>query len=197
MLLHDLIRNHRLILASQSPRRKMLLGGLDLEFEVLVKDDIDENYPEDLDMNEIPEFLARKKSDHYIDLLDERTIVITADTIVWLGKEVVGKPVDKDDAKKIINRLSGNTHIVMTGVCLRSAKETRIFHSVSHVHFRDLSQAEINYYIEKYKPFDKAGAYGIQEWIGYIGIEKIEGSFFNVMGLPVQMLYQELLEFVI
>lgn len=196
MLLHDRIKNFRLILASQSPRRKMLLEGLDLKFEILVKEDIDESYPKDIGMKEIPEFLARKKSDHYIDLLDEKTIVITADTIVWLDNEIVGKPVDADDAKKIISRLSGNTHIVVTGVCLRSTKKTRIFHSISNVHFSDLSQAEIDYYIGKYKPFDKAGAYGIQEWIGYIGIEKIEGSFFNVMGLPVQMLYHELLEFV-
>jgi septum formation protein len=174
----------------------MLLEGLDLDFEVLVKNDIDESYPDDLGMKKIPEFLARKKSDHYTDLLDDKTIVITADTLVWLNNKVVGKPVDADDAKRIIGRLSGHTHIVVTGVCLRSVNRTRVFNSVSNVHFRDLSQTEIDYYIEKYKPFDKAGAYGIQEWIGYIGIEKIEGSFYNVMGLPVQMLYHELLEFV-
>ena len=128
-------------------------------------------------------------------MLDEKTIIITADTIVWLNNEVVGKPVDAADAKKIIHRLSGNSHIVVTGVCLRTAHKVRVFHSISNVHFRNLSLPEIEYYIEKYQPFDKAGAYGIQEWIGYVGIEKIEGSFYNVMGLPVQMLYHELSNF--
>jgi septum formation protein len=196
MLLHDRIREYRLILASQSPRRKMLLEGLDLRFEVLVKSGIDESYPAGLSMEEIPEFLALKKSDHYTEIMDERTLVITADTIVWLDDEVVGKPVDAEDARKIIGRLSGNVHTVVTGVCLRSTKGSRTFHSVSKVHFHTLSEQEIAYYIEKYQPFDKAGAYGIQEWIGYVGIDKIEGSFFNVMGLPVQMLYHELSEFV-
>lgn len=196
MLLHDHIKDFRLILASQSPRRKMLLKGLDLSFEIVVKDDVDESYPADLTMIEIPEFLARKKSDHYTDLLDERTILITADTIVWHNDEVVGKPVDADNAQAIIKRLSGNTHIVVTGVCLRMCNKIRVFHSVSNVYFRELYPEEIKYYIEKYRPFDKAGAYGIQEWIGYVGIEKIEGSFYNVMGLPVQMVYQELSKFV-
>jgi septum formation protein len=196
MLLHDHIRDFRLILASQSPRRKMLLEGLDLTFEVLVKDNIDESYPTDLGMIEIPEFIARKKSDHYTDLLDNSTILITADTIVWLNNEVVGKPVSASDAKKIISRLSGNMHVVVTGVCLRTAQKSKVFHSISNVHFKKLLQAEIDYYINKYQPFDKAGAYGIQEWIGYVGIEKIEGSFFNVMGLPVQMLYHELTDFI-
>lgn len=196
MLLHNRLKEYRLILASQSPRRKMLLEGLDLSFEILVKDDIGEDYPEELDMDEIPEYLAKKKSDHYTDLLDNKTIVITADTIVWFENKLVGKPVDFQDAKHIIERLSGNTHTVVTGVCLRSAEKIKVFHSVSEVHFSELSQTEIDYYIATYQPFDKAGAYGIQEWIGYIGIEKIEGSFYNVMGLPVQMLYHELSEFV-
>lgn len=195
MLLNDHIKDFRLILASQSPRRKMLLEGLDLPFEIVVKDDVDESYPPELSMIEIPEFLARKKSDHYADLLNERTIIITADTIVWHNDEVVGKPVDADNAQTIIKRLSGNTHIVVTGVCLRTTHKIRIFHSVSHVYFRELQQEEIEYYIKKYQPLDKAGAYGIQEWIGYVGIEKIEGSFYNVMGLPVQALYHELGEF--
>lgn len=196
MLLHDQLKKYRLILASQSPRRRMLLEGLDLSFEVEVKDDIDESYPEELSLTEIPEFLARKKSDQYADLLANNTIVITADTIVWLDNEVVGKPVDVDDARKIIKRLSGNTHIVVTGVCLRALEKIKVFHSISNVHFRIVSQQEIDYYVEKYQPFDKAGAYGIQEWIGYVGIEKIEGSFYNVMGLPVQMLYHELTDFI-
>jgi septum formation protein len=196
MLLHDQLKNYRLILASQSPRRRMLLEGLDLSFEVEVKDDIDENYPEELSMTEIPEFLARKKSDQYADLLTDNTILITADTIVWFKGRVVRKPLDKKDAQHIIKSLAGHPHTVITGVCIRSKEKQRVFHSVSEVHFSDLLQTEIEYYIEKYKPFDKAGAYGIQEWIGYIGIEKIEGSFYNVMGLPVQMLYHELYEFV-
>jgi septum formation protein len=196
MLLHESLKDYRLILASQSPRRKMLLEGLDLTFQVLVKEAIDESYPEDLDMTEIPEYLARKKSDHYVDNLDERAIVITADTIVWLDDKVVGKPVDLEDARNIISRLSGNTHTVVTGVCIRSAKKMKVFHSVSRVHFRKLDPADIDYYIDTYQPYDKAGAYGIQEWIGYVGIEEIEGSFFNVMGLPVQKLYHELMEFV-
>lgn len=196
MLLHEKLKDFRLILASRSPRRMMLLEGLDLDFEVNVRDDIDESYPGDLAMQQIPEFLAQKKSDNYVDLLDDKTIVLTADTIVWMDNVIVGKPVDKEDAKKIISRLSGNKHIVVTGVCLRSTEKLRIFHSISKVHFSRLSPEEIGYYIDKYKPYDKAGAYGIQEWIGYIGIEKIEGSFYNVMGLPVQMVYHELLEFI-
>ncbi len=196
MLLHDLVKDYRLILASQSPRRKMLFGGLDLPFEIIVREGIDEIYPDDLGMKEIPEFLAKKKSEHYTDLLNDSTILITADTIVWHKNEVIEKPVDVDDAKNIIDRLCGDTHIVVTGVCLRTAQNLKVFHSVSQVYFSELSKQEIAYYIEKYKPFDKAGAYGIQEWIGYIGIEKIEGSFYNVMGLPVQKLYHELAEFI-
>jgi septum formation protein len=196
MLLHERLKKYRLILASQSPRRKMLLNGLDLNFEVVVMDDIDESYPEDMSMKEIPEFLAKKKSDNYTDILDHKTIIITADTIVWFRNKVVGKPTDIEDAKHIIGRLSGNTHTVVTGVCLRTKGKIKIFNSVSEVHFTKLAQSEINYYIDNYKPFDKAGAYGIQEWIGYVGIEKIEGSFYNVMGLPVQRLYHELSEFV-
>ena len=196
MLLHDLVKDYRLILASHSPRRKMLLEGLDLPFEVLVKKGIDESYPDDLEMKEIPEFLAKKKSEHYTDLLNDKTVIITADTIVWHKNKVIEKPVDVEDAKKIIALLSADTHTVVTGVCLRTGGMTRVFHSVSQVHFSKLSMHEIDYYIEKYQPFDKAGAYGIQEWIGYIGIEKIEGSFYNVMGLPVQKLYHELAEFI-
>ncbi len=172
------------------------MEGLDLSFEIVVKEGIDEDYPEELGMNEIPEFLAKKKSDHYTELLDNKTVLITADTIVWFENKVVNKPVDLQDAKHILKRLSGNTHIVVTGVCLRSKEKIKVFHSVSEVHFSELTPKEIDYYVKRYKPFDKAGAYGIQEWIGYVGIEKIEGSFYNVMGLPVQMLYHELSKFV-
>ncbi len=196
MTLNDLANTYRIILASQSPRRKNLLEGLDLNFEVIVRNDIDESYPADLGMVEIPEFLARSKSDHYTDLLDKKTILITADTIVWHKDEVLGKPRDVQEAYDLVSRLSGNKHKVVTGVCLRSSENIRVFHSKSEVVFRRLTHEEIYYYVTKYKPLDKAGAYGIQEWIGYVGIEKIKGSFFNVMGLPVQMLYKELIRFI-
>ncbi|MBA7582230.1 dTTP/UTP pyrophosphatase [subsurface metagenome] len=196
MILNDLTKENRIILASQSPRRKKLLEGLDLKFEVIVRDGIDEDFPPELGMIEIPEFLARNKSDHYTDLLDEKTILITADTIVWHKNEVLGKPMNVKEANYLISRLSDSIHTVITGVCLRSSKKLRIFHSLSEVLFRKLTQEEIEYYVTNYQPFDKAGAYGVQEWIGYIGIEKIEGSFFNVMGLPVQILYNELIEFI-
>jgi septum formation protein len=196
MILGELLKNFRIILASQSPRRKTLLQGLDIPFEVLVRDDIDESFPNNLGMVEIPEYLAVKKSEYYTDLLDEKTLVITADTIVWHNNRVVGKPKDLKDASSILNRLSGSMHEVVTGVCLCTRSKKRVFHSHSKVYFRKLSEEEIGYYVLNYHPLDKAGAYGIQEWIGYTGIEKIEGSFYNVMGLPVQLLYQELVQFI-
>ncbi len=196
MILNKNIKSYRIILASQSPRRKMLLEGLDLKFDVIVRDSIDESYPSDLGMAEIPEFLAKSKSDHYLDLIDKNTILITADTIVWHNHEILGKPLNVQEAYELISRLSGNKHTVVTGVCLRSLDKMRIFHSISNVTFRKLRHEEIYYYVTHYKPLDKAGAYGIQEWIGYVGIEKIEGSFYNVMGLPVQMLYNELIDFI-
>ena len=192
MLLHQLLDNYRLILASQSPRRNALLAGLDIPFEVLVRDDVPEEFPEGLNQFEIPELLARQKSEHYVDLLDERTLVLTADTIVWHNNQVLGKPVDFNDACAIISRLSGDMHEVVTGVCIRSATTMKLFHSMSKVWFRSLSSEEISYYVEKYRPMDKAGAYGIQEWIGYVAIERIEGSFYNVMGLPIQLVHAEL-----
>ncbi len=196
MILSQLLKGHRLILASQSPRRKTLLEGLDVPFEVIVREGVNEEFSPSLGMIEIPEYLAKAKSEYYTDLLDEKTILITADTIVWHNSRVVGKPVDLDDAHRILTELSGSMHEVVTGVCVRSLSSSKIFHSHSKVFFRKLSDEEIDYYVQKYRPMDKAGAYGIQEWIGYAGIEKIEGSFYNVMGLPVQMLYQELMHFV-
>jgi septum formation protein len=196
MLLNDLLKGYRIILASQSPRRKTLLEGLDISFEVIVRDGIEESYPDNLGMIEIPEYLACMKSDNYLDLLNDKTIVVTADTIVWLHNKVIGKPVDFDDAVAIVKELSGNMHEVVTGVCLRSSDKIRLFHGISKVWFRNLTDEEIAYYVQKYVPYDKAGAYGIQEWIGYAGIERIEGSFYNVMGLPVQTLYNELTAFV-
>jgi septum formation protein len=196
MILSQLLKGYRLILASQSPRRKTLLEGLDISFEVIVREGVNEEFPLSLGILEIPEYIARAKSEYYNDLLTNKTIIITADTIVWHNNHVVGKPVDTNDARKILSELSGSMHEVVTGVCIKSAADCKVFNSYSRVFFRRLSDEEINYYVEKYNPLDKAGAYGIQEWIGYAGIEKIEGSFYNVMGLPVQMLYQELMHFV-
>jgi septum formation protein len=194
-MLHEKLKGFRVILASQSPRRKQLLAGLDIKFEVLVRDNIDETTPPGLGKIEIPLWLAEHKSRFYTDLLDDNTLVITADTIVWHNGRELGKPKDFIHACEIVKQLSGSQHEVVTGVCIRSKSKEKLFHALSKVTFRNLTDEEINYYITKYKPFDKAGAYGIQEWIGYAAIEKIEGSFYNVMGLPVQSLYCELLKF--
>lgn len=197
MVLQEQLKNHKIYLASQSPRRKMLLEGLDLDFEVMVKEGIEENIPEGLAKNEIPVYLAQLKSDAYTDVLrQDNIILITADTIVWSNNRVLGKPTDQQNAVDILKELSGNQHEVITGVCLRNKVKQITFHSLSKVWFRHLTDSEINFYLEKYKPYDKAGAYGIQEWIGYAGIEKIEGSFYNVMGLPSQKLYSELINFI-
>ena len=181
---------YKIILASHSPRRQELLRGLDVPFEVKVKEGISEDYPANLDTVEIPKFIAQKKAAAYDMAQDE--LLITADTVVVLGRHVMGKPVDADQARRMLRELSGNTHQVVTGVCLKTASEQRAFSVVTNVTFKELSDAEIDYYVEKYQPFDKAGAYGIQEWIGYIGVTKLEGSYFNVMGLPVQRIYEEL-----
>jgi septum formation protein len=195
-MLHEKLKDYRIILASQSPRRKTLLEGLDIKFEVLVKENIDETFPKSLNKFEIPSWLAEHKSEYYTGLLIDKTIVITADTIVWHNNKELGKPRDKKHAVSILKKLSGSDHEVITGVCIRSKSQKITFHALSKVHFRKLSDEEIDYYVEKYKPYDKAGAYGIQEWVGYAGIEKIDGSFYNVMGLPVQTLYCELIKFV-
>jgi septum formation protein len=187
------LKKYRIILASNSPRRKELLAGLDLPYEVKVLPDIDEDYPEELKGKEISEYLSRKKADAYSSLIDDKTLVITADTIVWLNGKVYGKPASKKDAAGMLHNLSGKTHEVITGVCLTTKRQQRIFSVFSEVTFTTLSNEEIDYYVEKYAPLDKAGAYGVQEWIGYIGVENIKGSYFNVMGLPVQRLYRELL----
>ncbi|MBN2486181.1 MAG: septum formation protein Maf [Bacteroidales bacterium] len=194
--MHDKLQPFRIILASQSPRRKALLEGLDIRFEVIVKENIEEKPPAGLTKTEIPVWLAWHKSNHYSELLNEKTILITADTIVWINGRELGKPESARHASEMIKLLSGNEHEVVTGVCIRSKKQEISFFSLSKVKFRNITDEEINYYVGKYKPFDKAGAYGIQEWIGFTGIEKIEGSFYNVMGLPVQALYCELLKFI-
>ena len=181
----------KIFLSSNSPRRKELLAGLDIPFEVKVLSGIDESYPEGLGVEEIPQYIAMEKAAAYDIAEDE--IVITADTVVVLGDAILGKPVDESDAKNMLRALSGNTHRVVTGVCITSADKQRKFSVVSEVTFKVLSDTEIDYYVNRYRPFDKAGAYGIQEWIGYVGVTSLKGSYFNVMGLPVQRIYEELI----
>lgn len=182
----------KLILASNSPRRRELLAGLGLDFEVRVLPGIDEHYPSHLQGEDIPLFISRKKAQAYLDSLAADELLITADTIVWLDGQVLEKPVDEADACRMLNLLSGRTHQVFTGVTLTTTDRQVAFACRSDVTFCTLSTEEINYYIHHFHPLDKAGAYGVQEWIGYIGVERIEGSFFNVVGLPVQRLYQAL-----
>ncbi len=190
------LKDYTVILASGSPRRHFLLGETGLEFEIAYLDSHKEEYPPDIPYKEIPVYLAREKAKAYSENTGEKVILITADTIVWLKGEIIGKPGDYQEAVNMLRKLSGKKHEVLTGVCISSKKKEKVFCSKTEVFFRTLTADEINYYIEHYKPFDKAGAYGIQEWIGYVGIEKIVGSYYNVMGLPVQQLYHELEEFV-
>ncbi len=194
-ILHQ-INQYRIILGSRSPRRQELLKGLGIHFKVITGNDQDENHPPALRKEEIPVYLAKKKSNQFLKYLDDNTILITADTIVWIDDAVLNKPEDPADAKKILRRLSGRVHQVLTGVCLKSKQKEIVFCVSSDVHFRKLDQEEIDYYVTNYKPYDKAGAYGIQEWIGYIGIDRIDGSYYNVMGLPTQRLFIELTKFV-
>ena len=196
MLLHDILKNYRLILASASPRRRELLTSCDLDFTLAEKFECEECYPADLEADRVAEYLSQLKSNAYPHTLATNDILLTADTVVIVGGEILGKPKDSADAERMLKMLSGATHKVVTGVTLRTAKQTISFSAESSVTFRTLEAEEIAYYIEKYRPLDKAGAYGIQEWIGYIGIEGIEGSFYNVMGLPVQRLYQALKELI-
>ena len=194
MLLQDRLKNHRLILASASPRRRELLAGCDLDFVLAEKFECEECYPADLEAEKVAEYLSQLKSNAYPHTLSERDILLTADTVVILGDKILGKPHTEEEAVEMISTLSGATHKVVTGVTLRTTERTISFSAESLVSFRTLDAEEIGYYVEKYRPLDKAGAYGIQEWIGYIGIEGIEGSFYNVMGLPVQRLYSALKE---
>jgi septum formation protein len=189
------LNKYRIILASRSPRRQQLLRELGLTFEV-VEVDYDEAFSENLQGEEAAIYLARSKAESFRTTLSDNEIIITADTIVWCNNRALGKPVDYDDASFMIHELSGNTHEVITGVNLLSAKKEISFSESTKVTFEKLSDEEIDYYITKFKPFDKAGAYGIQEWIGIAACSKIEGSYFNVVGLPVQRLYQELMEFI-
>lgn len=202
---------YKIILASNSPRRRELLAGLDVNFEVKVLNGIDESYPDDLDAYQVAEFIAQKKAEAYRSLLNEEessaeeSLILTADTVVIApaadeqndqeGKGVIlGKPKTADDAVRMLRMLSGKTHHVVTGVCLTTKDGQRHFSVTTEVSFKELTDWEINYYISHYRPFDKAGAYGIQEWIGYIGCTGLNGSYFNVMGLPVQRIYEEMLK---
>ncbi|MGQ8338863.1 Maf family nucleotide pyrophosphatase [Sunxiuqinia sp. A32] len=188
------LEKYQLVLASMSPRRQKLLSDLGLEFKV-VDAGVEESYPEELGMTAIPEFLAELKANAIKEKLQENEILITADTIVWKDDKVIGKPENKEDAIRILNELSGSQHQVITGMCVQSTSKKYCFHAVTEVWFDKLSDDEIQFYVDSHKPFDKAGAYGIQEWIGYVGIEKIDGSFYNVMGLPIHKLYQYLKKF--
>ena len=191
----DNLRKYRVILASNSPRRKELLAGLGIDFEVKVLPDIDESYPEDLPVQEVAEYIAGKKARAYLPLMDADELIITADTVVIVGQEVLGKPVDAEDAKSMLRKLSGRAHQVTTGVCLMTRTAERRFSVTTDVTFKPFDAEEIDYYVEHYRPMDKAGAYGIQEWIGYIGVTGLNGSYYNVMGLPVQRIYTELKKF--
>lgn len=194
-MLKELLKNRTVILSSASPRREQLVKGLDIDFVIELNGETDEVYDASMDPSEVPEYLSHLKSLHFGRVLTENEILITADTMVLCNGEILGKPADRDDAVRILSKLSGNRHTVITGVTLRSVSSQRTFCATTDVWFRKLSQEEIDYYIDNYKPYDKAGAYGAQDWIGYIAIEKIEGSYFNVMGLPVQKLYRELEKF--
>ena len=185
-------KGKKIILGSNSPRRKELLGGLGIGYEVKTMPDIDESYPDGLSMEEVPVYIARSKADAYRPLMQPDELIITADTIVWLDGVVMGKPKDEEEACDMLRRLSGQTHQVVTGVCLTTIDRQQSFATVTDVTFDRLTEEEITHYVSRYQPMDKAGAYGIQEWIGYVGVRSIKGSYFNVVGLPIQRLYQEL-----
>lgn len=191
MMLKNLDK-YQVILASNSPRRRELLSGLDIDYTVRVMDDIDESYPDNLLCADIPCYISRKKAEAYKQQMRQDELIITADTVVCVDDMILGKPKDADDAAAMLRLLSGKTHQVITGVTLLTSEQEKTFSVVSDVTFDDLSDEEIEYYVAKYRPFDKAGAYGIQEWIGYVGVTSLKGSYFNVMGLPVQRLYNEL-----
>ena len=189
-----IFNKYKFVLASKSPRRQELLKGIVPEFDIMLRDTA-ESYPETLQGAQIVEHLAKLKASAFEGELAENQLLITADTIVWIDNQVLGKPKDRAVAIEMLHQLSGRKHTVYTGVCLKTTQKERVFSAATDVYFRQLSDDEIAYYVDTYKPFDKAGSYGIQEWIGYVGIERIDGSYFNVMGLPVQRLYQELKKF--
>ena len=188
----DNLKKYKIILASASPRRRELLAGLDVDFTVRALPDVDESFPSALQGGDIPLYISKKKADAYRPIMADDELVITADTIVWLDGVALGKPVDEDDARRMIRNMSGKTHSVFTGVTITTKDVQHCFVAQSDVTFAELADDEIDYYVQKYRPMDKAGSYGAQEWIGYIGMSNIVGSYFNVMGLPVQRLYSEL-----
>lgn len=194
-MLREKLKNFNIILASGSPRRQQFFRDLDLDFEIHLKD-VEEIYPENLKAEAITDYLAELKANVFIEELSDNDILITSDTIVWHENKALGKPKDYDDAFKMIKSLSGKTHEVITSVCIKTNSKTDTFHEVTKVTFNPLSEEAITYYLNNYKPFDKAGSYGIQEWIGLVAISRIDGSYANVVGLPVDKVYQHLLTFV-
>lgn len=186
--------HYQIILGSNSPRRQELLKSLGFNF-IIKPINADESFSKELQAEHIPLYLAQKKANSYSASLKENELLITADTIVWCNEQVFNKPENYLEGKKMLEMLSGQMHEVFTGVCLKSHNKQIIFYDVSKVYFKNLKSEEIDYYLTNYNPYDKAGGYGVQDWIGYIGIEKIEGSFYNVMGLPVKKLYEELMNF--
>ena len=190
----DNLEKYKVILASGSPRRRELMAGLGVNYEVRILPDVDESYPDTLQGEEIPLYIAKEKADAYIPMMQPNELIITADTIVWLDGKVLVKPRDREDALQMLRTMSGRTHEVFTGVCITTTDWQRSFTAQTEVRFATLSEDEIIYYVDNFKPMDKAGAYGVQEWIGFIGVENISGSYYNIMGLPVQKLYRELLK---
>jgi septum formation protein len=193
-MLFENLKDYKIILASKSPRRNSLLKELGLKFEVIIHE-TDEIYPDSLPFEEIPAYLAKMKALQFKDEIDNQTIIITADTIVYIDNDVLGKPVNYDEAFQMLQKLSDRWHQVATGVCIYTRHKKVTFTSVTKVLFKSLTDDEIDYYVTNFKPYDKAGAYGIQEWIGLVAAEKIDGSYSNVMGLPVQQLFEELCKF--
>ncbi|WP_264521529.1 Maf-like protein [Flavobacterium sp. N1994] len=194
-MLSNTLKDYKIILASGSPRRQQFFKDLGLNFEIRLKD-IEEIYPDVLQGIEITNYLAQLKADAFADELKEKELLITSDTIVWLNNKALGKPKDYDDAFNILKSLSDTTHEVITSVCFKTITRTDTIYDITKVTFNELSDADIHYYLESCKPFDKAGAYGIQEWIGLIGITKIEGSYTNVVGLPTEKVYQYLSKYI-
>ena len=187
-----MVTEYKLVLASNSPRRKELLAGLDVDFEVFVLDGIDESYPQDMKSTEVAQYIARKKAEAYKRIIRQNTLVITADTVVVVEDRILGKPHDEAEAMAMLRSISGKSHLVITGVCLTTLDKQVSFSVTTEVTFKPLTAEEISHYVTRYKPYDKAGAYGIQEWIGYVGVTSLKGSYYNVMGLPVQRIYEEL-----
>ena len=180
----------KIVLASNSPRRKELLAGLGVDFEVRLKKGVAESYPPDIQAKDVAEYISREKADAYTVAPDE--VLVTADTVVIVEDEILGKPRDASDARRMLGRISGRTHQVVTGVCITTQSGKHSFSVTTDVTFKHLSAEEIDFYVDNYKPFDKAGAYGIQEWIGYVGVTSIRGSYYNVMGLTIQKLNEEM-----